>query len=97
LPPSTTESGMIPQMRASTLQTHRSRIRISGADFEVSRAAVEAMHVSLGFALLGDPVVPCGILGYQFLLLCFGEDDRQREGYSGIGLWRVSTGTCGLC
>ena len=40
--------GMIAQMRASTLQPHRGGIRIGGADFEISRALVEAMTSRCG-------------------------------------------------
>ena len=68
--------GMIPQMRASPFQPHQGRIRISGADFEVRRPKVVAMHLPRFSTFLCDPVVPHHILARQFLLLCFGEDDR---------------------
>ena len=68
---------MIPQMRASPFQAHRSRIRVRGADFEVRRPLVETMHLPLLLTFLRDPVVPSCIVLSEFLVLCLGEGDGQ--------------------
>ena len=77
LPPSTTESGMIPQVCASPFQPHRGRIRVGGADFEVRRPKVVAMHLPRFSTFLRDPVVPSCIVLSEFLVLCLGEGDGQ--------------------
>jgi len=64
-------------MRASPFQPHRCRIRIGGADFEVRRPLIKAMHLSLLPTLLRDPIMSRRILTRQFLFLCLGEDDGE--------------------
>src|SRR5258708_16431936 len=95
--------GMIPQMRASPFQPHRRRIRIRGADFEVRRSLVKAMHLPLLLTFLCDPIVPSGILAGQFLLLFLREDNGQwhrciaiGDGFRRLCLWRVSRRGFGL-
>ena len=79
---------MIAQMRAFPFQPHRRRVRIGGADFEVCRAKVVAMHLPRFSTFLRDPVVPRRVLTRQFLLLGFGEHRGQRDRFSaGHRLW----------
>ena len=78
---------MIAQMRASSFQSHRGRVRISGADFEVRRALVKAMHLPLLPTFLRDPVVPRRILVSKIFLLFFGEVDGQWKRCAVTGSW----------
>src|SRR5438874_13642527 len=94
---------MIAQMRASPFQPHGGGIRISRADFEVRRALIQPMHLSLLPTLLGDPVVSRGIVLREFLLLCLGEGEWQWGRHSAShtlcksGFWRRGNGLCRCC
>jgi hypothetical protein len=83
LPPSTTESGMIPQMCASSLQPHRGGIRICRTDPEVGSPKVVAMNFPRFAAFLCDPVMPSRIVCRECFSLCVREDNRQRR-------WRLA-------
>ena len=78
---------VVAQVRAAILEAHRSSVRIGGADFEVRRPMVETMNLPLLSTFLSDPVVPCRILGSQFLVLGFGEDDGEWERCGANGDW----------
>src|SRR5260370_41968226 len=83
LPPSTSVLGVIAQMNASPLETHRCRIRIGGTDPEIRGPQVSAMDVSLLLASFRHPVVSGSIVCRQLLAPCLREDDGEKRGQWG--------------
>ena len=65
--------GLVAQVRPAAFETQWRGIRIGGADANVGRAQVAAMHLSPLPAVLGDPVMPRDIGLGQGLPLRFGQ------------------------